>query len=121
MAHACAAFMAARAGMASLDGTSKKFQHLKTCFTFYEILQFPKGKGNPMRTESIVSSKGQVTLPAAMRAELGIQAGSRIGFEVRGNELVIKPELPMSAYYGMLKDFELGEMEPPKEADRGFE
>ena len=74
-----------------------------------------------MRTESIVSSKGQVTLPAAMRAELGIQAGSRIGFEVRGNELVIKPELPMSAYYGMLKDFELGEMEPPKEADRGFE
>ncbi len=74
-----------------------------------------------MRTESIVSSKGQVTLPAAMRAELGIQAGSRIGFEVRGNELVIKPELPMSAYYGMLKDFDLGEMEPPKEADRGFE
>lgn len=74
-----------------------------------------------MRTESIVSSKGQVTLPAAMRAELGIQAGSRIGFEVRGNELVIKPELPMSSYYGMLKDFDLGEMEPPKEADRGFE
>lgn len=74
-----------------------------------------------MRKESIVSSKGQVTLPAAMRAELGIQAGSRIGFEVRGNELVIKPELPMSSYYGMLKDFDLGEMEPPKEADRGFE
>ena len=47
-----------------------------------------------MRKESIVSSKGQVTLPAAMRAKLGIQAGSRIGFEVRGNELVIKPELP---------------------------
>jgi AbrB family looped-hinge helix DNA binding protein len=113
--------MAARVGMASLDGTSKELQHLKTCFTFYEILQFPKGKGNPMRTESIVSSKGQVTLPAAMRAELGIQAGSRIGFEVRGNELVIKPELPMSAYYGMLKDFDLGDTEPPKEADRGFE
>jgi len=74
-----------------------------------------------MRAKAIVSSKGQVTLPAAMRAELGIQAGSRIGFEVRGNELVIKPELPMSAYYGMLKDFDLGEMEPPKEADRGFE
>ncbi len=74
-----------------------------------------------MRAKAIVSSKGQVTLPSAMRAELGIQAGSRIGFEVRGNELVIKPELPMSAYYGMLKDFDLGEMEPPKEADRGFE
>ncbi len=74
-----------------------------------------------MRTESIVSSKGQVTLAAAMRAELGIQAGSRIGFEVRGNELVIKPELPMSSCYGMLKDFDLGGTEPPTEADRGFE
>jgi AbrB family looped-hinge helix DNA binding protein len=74
-----------------------------------------------MRVEAIVSSKGQVTLPAAMRAKLGIQPGSRIGFEVRGGELVIKPELPMSAYYGILKDYDLGDTEPPKEADRSFE
>jgi AbrB family looped-hinge helix DNA binding protein len=73
-----------------------------------------------MRTESIVSSKGQVTLAAAMRAKLGIQAGSRIGFEVRGNELVIKSELPMSSFCGMLKDFDLGDTEPPTEADRGL-
>ena len=58
-----------------------------------------------MRTESIVSSKGQVTLPAAMRAELGIQAGSRIGFEVRGNELVIKPELPVLAKAAIILAF----------------
>lgn len=50
--------------------------------------------------EAIVSSKGQVTLPAAMRAKLGISAGSHIHFELRGNELVIKPQLPMSAYRG---------------------
>ena len=74
-----------------------------------------------MKVEAIVSSKGQVTLPAAMRAKLGIQPGSRICFEVRGGELVIKPELPMSAYYGMLKDYDLGDTEPPKEADRSFE
>jgi len=74
-----------------------------------------------MRAKAIVSSKGRVTLPAAMRAELGIQAGSRIGFEVRGKELVIKPERPMSACYGMLNDFDLGGTEPRKEADRGFE
>ena len=36
--------------------------------------------------EAIVSSKGQVTLPAAMRAKLGISAGSHIHFELRGNE-----------------------------------
>lgn len=71
--------------------------------------------------EAIVSSKGQVTLPAAMRAKLGIQAGSHIFFELRGRELVIKPELPISAYYGMLKGYDLGDIEPEKEPDRDFE
>ena len=71
--------------------------------------------------EAIVSSKGQVTLPAAMRAKLGIKAGSHIHFELRGNELVIKPEPPMSTYYGMLKGYELGDTEPGKEPDRQFE
>lgn len=40
-----------------------------------------------MQAEAIVSSKGQVTLPAAMRAKLGIQPGSRIRFELREGEL----------------------------------
>ncbi len=74
-----------------------------------------------MQADAVVSSKGQVTLPVAMRAKLGITPGSRIQFEVRGNELVIKPELPMSAYYGMLKGYDLGNIEPEKEADRTFE
>ena len=71
--------------------------------------------------EAIVSSKGQVTLPAAMRAKLGIKAGSHIHFELREGELVIKPEIPMSAYYGMLKGFDLGDIEPEKEPDKDFE
>ncbi len=71
--------------------------------------------------EAIVSSKGQVTLPAAMRAKLGIQPGSHIHFELRGQELVIRPELPMSAYYGMLKGYDLGDTEPEKEPDRALE
>ena len=71
--------------------------------------------------EAVVSSKGQVTLPAAMRAQLGIQAGSHIHFELRGQELVIKPEVPMSAYRSMLKGYDLGDIEPTKEADRTFE
>jgi len=74
-----------------------------------------------MHADAIVSSKGQVTLPAAMRAKLGIHPGTRIGFEVRGTELIIKPELPMSAYYGILKGYDLGDIEPPKEKDRDFE
>jgi AbrB family looped-hinge helix DNA binding protein len=74
-----------------------------------------------MQAEAIVSSKGQVTLPIAMRNQLGIEPGSHIHFEVRGHELVIKPELPMSAYRGMLKGYDLGDIEPEKEADRTFE
>ena len=74
-----------------------------------------------MHADAVVSSKGQVTLPAAMRAKLGIHPGTRINFEVRGTELVIKPELPMSAYRGILKGYDLGDIEPPKEKDRDFE
>ncbi len=70
---------------------------------------------------AVVSSKGQVTLPAAMRAKLGIKPGSHIHFELREGELVIKPELPMSAYYGMLKDYDLGDIEPEKELDKDYE
>lgn len=76
-----------------------------------------------MQSEAIVSSKGQVTLPAAMRAKLGLGPGAHIRFELRGQELVIKPELPMSAYYGMLKGYSLNsaDLEIPKELDRTFE
>jgi AbrB family looped-hinge helix DNA binding protein len=74
-----------------------------------------------MQADAVVSSKGQVTLPAAMRAKLGIKPGSHIQFELRGAELVIKPEVPMSAYYGMLKGYDLGDIEPEKEPDRTFE
>jgi hypothetical protein len=54
---------------------------------------------------------------------LGIGAGSHIQFELRGQELVIKPELPMSAYYGMLKKYKLNpaDLEIEKEPDREFE
>lgn len=75
-----------------------------------------------MQVAAVVSSKGQVTLPAAMRAQLGIGPGSHIRFELRGKELVIKPELPMSAYRGMLKPYNLdpADLEVPKEKDREF-
>ncbi|MDO9160359.1 MAG: AbrB/MazE/SpoVT family DNA-binding domain-containing protein [Burkholderiaceae bacterium] len=76
-----------------------------------------------MQADAIVSSKGQVTLPAAMRAKLGLVPGSHIQFELRGRELVIKPELPMSAYYGMLKPYNLdpADLEIEKEVDKDFE
>lgn len=70
--------------------------------------------------EATVSSKGQVTLPAAIRAQMGIETGTRLRFELRGTELIVRPELPISAYYGMLKGYDLGDIEPEKEPDREF-
>ena len=52
---------------------------------------------------------------------VGHRAGSQIQFEVRGKEIVITPLLPMSAYYGILKGYDLGDIEPPKEPDKDYE
>ena len=42
-------------------------------------------------TLATVSSKGQITLPSRIRAELGIRAKDKVQFLVRDGELVIKP------------------------------
>ncbi len=43
-----------------------------------------------MRRE--VGEKGQVVLPKDIRDYLNIKPGTKVIFEVRGNEIVIKPE-----------------------------
>lgn len=44
-----------------------------------------------MKETLIVSSRGQVTLPAALRKRVGIKEGSAVIIEDRGSELVLKP------------------------------
>ena len=44
-----------------------------------------------MPTPLIVSNRGQVTLPAAMRRSLGIKGGDVVIVEDRGTEIVLKP------------------------------
>lgn len=41
----------------------------------------------------LVSSRGQITLPARLRKRLGIKAGSVVILEERGNEVVLKPAI----------------------------
>lgn len=39
---------------------------------------------------STISSKGQVTIPAAVRAQLGLLAGTPVEFEVQGEVAVLR-------------------------------
>jgi AbrB family looped-hinge helix DNA binding protein len=39
----------------------------------------------------VVSSRGQITLPAATRTQFGIKAGDVVILENRGGEIVLKP------------------------------
>lgn len=44
-----------------------------------------------MKETLIVSSRGQITLPAAIRKKAGIMQGGTVIIEDRGNELVLRP------------------------------
>ena len=44
-----------------------------------------------MKENIVVSERGQITLPVAMRRRLGIKAGGVVVVETRGGELVIRP------------------------------
>jgi AbrB family looped-hinge helix DNA binding protein len=39
-----------------------------------------------------VSSKGQIVIPAGMREELGISAGTRIAVRLEGGRVILDPE-----------------------------
>ncbi|MCS5699614.1 AbrB/MazE/SpoVT family DNA-binding domain-containing protein [Cyanobium sp. FGCU-52] len=62
------------------------------------------------RTSSITSSitsKGQVTIPKALRQQLGLARGSRVSFQLVGDHIEVRPcrpqaPLPTSGF-GLLK------------------
>jgi AbrB family looped-hinge helix DNA binding protein len=73
-----------------------------------------------LELEATVSSKGQITLPAALRARLGLIEGSKVKFTCDGERTTFEAELPISAYRGFLKPYKLPPdiADIPKEPDR---
>ena len=71
-----------------------------------------------LELEATVSSKGQITLPAAMRARLGLVEGTKVKFVCGDKEATLRPELPVSAYFGFLKHLGNINTDMPKEPDR---
>lgn len=53
--------------------------------------------------ESGITSKGQTTLPKAVREALSVQAGDRIRYVIEGSEVRILPVRPIDRLYGTLQ------------------
>jgi antitoxin PrlF len=62
-----------------------------------------------MTYTSIVSTKGQVTIPQEIRVRLGLKEGDRIEFVTEGEKTLIRPartsKNPFDAYVGILGPF----------------
>lgn len=53
---------------------------------------------------SVVSTKGQIVIPARIREELGVEAGSRVEFVKTEEGWLIKPAtLPVTVLKGVLR------------------
>jgi antitoxin PrlF len=54
--------------------------------------------------ESAITSKGQATIPKAIREHLGLKPGDRVKFFVhRDGSVVLLPKLPASALRGIVR------------------
>ena len=62
-----------------------------------------------MTYSSVVSTKGQVTIPQEVRVRLGLKEGDRVEFVTEGEKTLIRParspENPFDAYIGVLGRF----------------
>ena len=62
-----------------------------------------------MRSQSSLSSKGQVTIPIAVRRSLGLRAGDAVEFVCEGGQTVLRPvrgeENPFVKWVGAAKGF----------------
>jgi len=62
-----------------------------------------------MAESSVVSTKGQVTVPKRIRTRLGLRVGDRVEFVVKGKDTVIRPARqtgnPFEKYIGAVPAF----------------
>jgi len=77
-----------------------------------------------------MTSKGQVTIPKAVRQQLGLKQGTRVAFVVEGDHAVLRPAMPQRAVpksgFGMVKvlgpalpaDFDVASLLKPEASQR---
>ena len=78
-----------------------------------------------MRSSSVISSKGQVVIPAELRKKYGLEEGARVAFEDDGNgHLVLRPNIFEEVYalQGAFAGYPLEEdLEEMRRSERAIE
>jgi AbrB family looped-hinge helix DNA binding protein len=66
-----------------------------------------------MVKEATMTSKGQITIPKVIRERLGLEAGRKVGFILRGREVVLvrRSENPLKDLRTMRREVSFGEDE----------
>jgi antitoxin PrlF len=67
--------------------------------------------GYAMKESVLVSSRGQITLPAGVRKRLGIKSGGVVLIEERAGELVLRPAAVMEVEHYMDEDIAAWDIE----------
>lgn len=66
-----------------------------------------------MKYHATLTSKGQVTIPQAIRERLGLKQGDQISFEIDDDKTVLRPyrneDNPFDAFKGALESFKTKE------------
>jgi AbrB family looped-hinge helix DNA binding protein len=78
-------------------------------------------KPETVEFEATVTSKGQLTLPVALRESIGIMAGTKVKFIQDASGIRFEAQKPISAYFGYLKHLGNIDTTIPKEMDRDFD
>lgn len=68
---------------------------------------------------SKLTVKHQATIPATVRRKLGLKAGSRVGFVIRGDQVILRRVEPIDAGFLKLASDSFADWNAP-EADEAF-
>jgi AbrB family looped-hinge helix DNA binding protein len=81
-------------------------------------------KGKPMRTTAVISSKGQIVIPANLRKRYGMKEGTTVVFQEDHGRLMLSPSNfdAIFALGGSLRDYPLEEdLERERQSERDRE
>jgi len=87
----------------------------------YNQVGYFQPKGKPMRSTAVISSKGQIVIPANLRKRYRLKEGTTVVFQEERGRLVLEPNNYEAIYAleGSLREFPLeASLEEERRAER---